>query len=196
MLRLSHKALVLVTLCACTYSCRSDVPKTPEETAAYLTNPDYGIIAKQVQGPFQFQLGLLPGRYLQAAHQTVTSGTAARTATFRFQLTAADAATDLPALLLAAAPSGWSADQVQTALLYHMDDAATLVIDKRTIRSVLAVAEAGPNTAQQIQVVFTFPIAEQALLKAEEIHVILANTFFLASPLTFTFQSADLDKVI
>ena len=196
MYRLIYRLFTLAVVITYVSSCRPDTPNTATEMAFYISNPKYGIVSTREQGPFHFQMGLLPEQYLQTVHQTKLSGAAAQTVTFRLQLKTIKSTVDLSEALLAAAPPDWSTEQVQTALLYHMDSAATLVIGKKAIKSVVAVAEAGPNTGQIIQIAFTFPVAEKELLNESEVQVILANTFFLTTPVTFTFKSADLQKVI
>ena len=196
MYRLNYRLLTLAVVITYVSSCRPDKPNTATDVAVYISNPKYGIVLTKEQGPFHLQMGLLPEHYLQTVHQIKSSAASTHTVTFRLQLKTIESTNDLSEAMQAAAPPDWSADQVQTALLYHMDNSATLVIGKKVITSVVAVAEAGPNTKRLIQIAFTFPVAEQELLSESEVQVILANTFFLTTPITFTFKSADLQKVI
>ena len=182
--------VVLLTFVLTFLGCKSDADKQPLSSIDGLTS-EVGV--EKTVPPFVLRVDPLVGIGTGQATGS-RSLSEQKTVVFRLKLAGATPGAALPALLLQAAPTGWTPDQVQIALLYHMEAAAVLRVGNQTIRPVHASAEIGMANDKQLTVVFVFPISPAKLLDKEETVFELSDAFFLPLPETFRFNQTDLKR--
>lgn len=176
-------------------SCQSGLPKDLDGAVAYLSDPRNGLTLEQQHKPFNLQITLLPEAFLAAIHKTKPT-VGAPTVSFRLKVSSLQNQDKLSGLLLQESPTGWTRDQVQTALLYHLDNVATLHIGNESLRPIMATAEANADMEQQASIIFVFSIPEAKLHEAPEVQFVLDGAFFLPTPVSFTFRGSDLKTVL